>query len=251
MRLTVLGCAGSFPGPDGPASSYLLEVDGYRAVLDLGSGALTPLLRTGHAYDIDAVLLSHLHADHCLDMCSYYVARTYRPEGPAPRIPVYGPPGTCDRLDTAYKHLQPGAMAKVFDFRDWEGTHQIGPLSVTVRRVSHPIEAYALRIEVGGVVFCYSGDSSVDDALVASARDADLFLCEASLLTRWNQPDGIHLTGRQAGEHAERAAVKRLVLTHLPAWTPEDELLAEARAAYPGPTEVARPGATYVVGQDR
>lgn len=252
MLLTVLGCAGSFPGPDGPASSYLLEADGYRVVLDLGSGALSPLMRTGRAYDLDAVLLSHLHADHCLDMCPYYVARTYRPEGPAAPIPVYAPPGAADRLDAAYKHLRPGTMARTFEFRDWvEGTYEVGPLRVTVRRVWHPVEAYAMRIEAGGAVLCYSGDSSVDDALVASASDADLFLCEASLLTRWNQPDGIHLTGRQAGEHASRAAAKRLLLTHLPAWTPEDELLAEARSTYQGPTELARPGATYEIDPHR
>src|SRR3954447_26748340 len=82
MRLTVLGCSGSFPGPDGPASSYLLEAGGFRAVVDMGNGSLSALQRLGHAYDVDAVLLSHLHADHCLDVCGYYVARKYRPEGP-------------------------------------------------------------------------------------------------------------------------------------------------------------------------
>lgn len=248
MRLTVLGCSGSFPGPDGPASSYLLEVDDFRVLLDLGSGALTPLQRTGHAYDIDAVLLSHLHADHCLDMCPYYVARTYGPDGLAPRIPVYAPTGVEARLDAAYRHVERAGMAEVFEFHEWtEGTHGIGPLRVTVRRVWHPIEAYAMRIEYDRAVLCYSGDSSVDGALTESARDADLFVCEASLLTRWNQPDGVHLTGRQAGETAAEAGARRLVLTHVPAWTPADEVLAEAHAAYPGDVELARPGAVYDV----
>lgn len=246
MRLTVLGCSGSFPGPDGAASSYLLEVDGFRAVLDMGNGALTALQRTGHLYDVDAVLLSHLHADHCLDVCGYYVARKYRPEGPAPRIPVYGPAGVRERLDTAYKYPAPAGLAETFDFHEWtEGTHAVGPYRLTVRHVWHPVEAYAMRFEHDGTTFAYSGDSSVDDGLVDVARGADLFLCEASLLTEWNEQDGIHLTGRQAGAHAARAGVRRLVLTHLPPWTPGDRILAEARETYHGEVELARPGAVY------
>lgn len=249
MRLTVLGCSGSFPGPDGPASSYLLEVDGFRAVLDMGNGAVIRLQQEDALYGVDAVLLSHLHADHCLDLCSYYVARKYRPEGPAPRIPVYGPPGVNARMDTAYEYVEPAGMAETFDFREWTdgASYEIGPLRVTVRRVWHAIEAYAMRIEHDGAVLTYSGDSSVDDNLVEAARDADLFLCEASLLTEWKVPDGVHLTGRQAGEHARRAAARRLVLTHLPPWTPKDTVLAEARETYDGEVELARPGAVYEV----
>src|SRR5690606_14164859 len=236
MRLTVLGCSGSFPGPDGPASSYLLEVDGFRVVLDMGNGAVSRLQEEGWLYGVDAVLLSHLHADHCLDLCSYYVARKYHPDGAKPRIPVYGPPGVQARMDSAYKYPEPAGLAETFDFREWRegGSYDVGPLRVTVRHVWHPVEAYAMRVEHGGLVFAYSGDSSVDEALVETARDADLFLCEASLLTRWNVPDGVHLTGRQAGEHATRANVRRLVLTHVPPWTPKEEVLAEARETFAG-----------------
>src|SRR5580698_10882582 len=85
MRLTIIGCSGSFPGPESPASSYLLEAEGFRLVLDLGNGALGVLQRHASLYDIDAVALSHLHADHCLDMCGYWVARRYGPGGPQPR----------------------------------------------------------------------------------------------------------------------------------------------------------------------
>ena len=94
MRLTVIGCAGSFPGPDSPASCYLVEADGFRMLLDLGNGALGVLQRHAGLYDIDAICLSHLHGDHCLDMSSYWVARTYAPGGPKPPVPVYGPAGT-------------------------------------------------------------------------------------------------------------------------------------------------------------
>ena len=97
VRLTIIGCSGSFPGPDSPASCYLMEADGFRLLLDLGNGALGPLQRHTGLYDIDAVCLSHLHADHCLDLTAYWVARTYAPDGAPPRIPVLGPAGTAQR----------------------------------------------------------------------------------------------------------------------------------------------------------
>src|SRR2546425_798448 len=82
MRLTVIGCAGSFPGPDSPASCYLLEAEGFRLLLDLGNGALGVLQRFAGLFSIDAICLSHLHADHCVDLGSYWVARQYTPDGP-------------------------------------------------------------------------------------------------------------------------------------------------------------------------
>jgi ribonuclease BN (tRNA processing enzyme) len=103
MRLTVVGCSGSFPGPASAASCYLVEATGaddrtWRILLDLGSGALGPLQRYTSLYDVDAVLLSHLHPDHCLDLTGLYVALKYRPAGPAPAVPVHGPTGTAQRL---------------------------------------------------------------------------------------------------------------------------------------------------------
>ncbi|MGH3405816.1 MAG: MBL fold metallo-hydrolase, partial [Streptosporangiaceae bacterium] len=89
MQLTIVGCAGSFPGPDSAASCYLIEADGFRLVMDLGSGGLGPLQRYCGLDEVDAVCLSHLHGDHCLDMCGYSVARTYHPDGRRPRLPVY------------------------------------------------------------------------------------------------------------------------------------------------------------------
>ena len=122
MRLTVVGCSGSYPGPDSPASCYLLEADHdgrtWRILLDLGSGALGPLHRYADPLAIDGVFLSHLHADHCLDLCGYHVLRRYHPDGPQPRVPVWGPHGTADRMARAYDlPLDPG-MHDDFDFRE-------------------------------------------------------------------------------------------------------------------------------------
>lgn len=245
MRLTVLGCAGSFPSADSPCSSYLVEADGFRLLIDLGNGAMGPLQRHAGLYDIDAVLLSHLHPDHWIDLCQYLVARKYARHGPVPTLPVYAPAGAADRLATAYG--EPHAADGVFDFRTLrEGSFDLGPLRITACLVNHPVETYGVRVEHGGRSLVYSSDTAESPALVDLATDADSFLCEASFLEgRDNVPD-LHLTGRGAGEHAARAGVGRLLLTHLvPAWGDEAQTLAEARSAYDGPVEVVHSGAVY------
>jgi ribonuclease BN (tRNA processing enzyme) len=165
VKLTVIGCSGSYPGPDSPASCYLLEAehDGrtWRVVLDLGSGALGALQRYVDTLDVDAVLLSHLHADHCLDLCGYYVLRKYHPAGPQPRLPVYGPKGTAARMARAYDLPEDPGMNREFDFRSWAPGEpaRVGPFTVQPIRVEHPVEAYGLRISAGGSLLAYTGDS--------------------------------------------------------------------------------------------
>jgi ribonuclease BN (tRNA processing enzyme) len=247
MKLTVVGCSGSFPGPDSSASCYLLEADGFKLLLDLGNGALGPLARYTSIYEIDAVLVSHLHADHFFDICSLFVARNYHPELNLPRIPVLGPPGLSDRLSGAYGLPAEPGMSDAFDFHLWEdgGIAQVGPFTVTVTNVVHPMGAVAMRVEQDGRALAYSGDSSPCDPLVEIARDSDLFLCEAGWLEGEDNPPGIHLTGKEAAEHAVRAAAKRLVLTHIPPWHDPERALAEAAAVYGDGVEVARPGGTF------
>lgn len=247
MKLTVVGCSGSFPGPSSPASCYLVEAEGFRVLLDLGNGSLGALQRHVPVYDIDAVLLSHLHADHCMDLCSYYVARRYWPSGPLPRIPVYGPAGANARMSRAYDIPPDPGMTDEFDFRDFpSGSFHLGPLRITTDLMAHPVEAYGMRIEHAGKVLTYSGDTGGCESLVRLAKDADLFLCEASFHEGRDDAPDLHLNGREAAEHAVRAGAGRLLLTHIPPWNDPERTLAEA-APFDGPTELARPGATYVV----
>jgi ribonuclease BN (tRNA processing enzyme) len=249
MRLTVIGCSGSYPGPDSPASCYLLEADQdgrtWRILLDLGSGALGALHRYVDPLTIDAVLLSHLHADHCLDLTGYYVMRKYHPSGPQPRIPVWGPVGTADRMARAYDlPLQPG-MNHEFDFRTWDGPARIGPFAVEPVPVVHPVPAYGLRVSVGGAVVAYSGDTGPCPALDRVADGVDLFLAEASFREGDENPEGLHLTGTDCGAISSRAGAKSLVITHVPPWHDAKIALREASELYDGPVELARPGAVY------
>ncbi|MFD9128599.1 MBL fold metallo-hydrolase [Kitasatospora sp. NPDC059571] len=247
MKLTVVGCSGSFPSAESACSSYLVEADGYRAVLDLGNGALGALQKYTGLYDVDAVLLSHLHGDHCIDLCAYWVARNYRTEGcPAP-LPVYGPRGTAGRLARAYDMPEDPGMTEVFDFRELgDRTFDLGPLTITSRRVNHlDTEAYGFRVEHRGRVLAYSGDTGECTELVDLARGADLFLCEAAYTDGKETFASIHLNGREAGEHATAAGVGRLVLTHIPPWTDAERNRADAAKTFTGPVELARPGAVY------
>lgn len=248
MRVTVVGCAGSFPGPDSPASCYLLEAEGFRLVMDFGNGALGALQRHVELFGVDAICLSHLHADHCVDLGAYWVARQYAPDGARPPIPVYGPPGTAERV----AGFGGEGLAKVrarFGFRDLApGSVEIGPFRVTADHVNHPVETFGFRVEQAGWSMAYSGDTGECDALVGLARDADLLLCEASFLDGPDLPPDLHLTARQAAVHAARAGVGHLVLTHLVPWNDRERTLAEATGAYRGPLSLAAPG--HVLGPD-
>lgn len=247
MQLTVLGCAGTFPGPDSPCSSYLVEQAGFRLVIDMGAGSLGQLQKHIGLLDVDAIYISHLHADHCIDLVAYSYARRYHPDGVPAQLPVYGPEGTCSRICGAFENPPQGGLLDVFDFHEVPvGTMNIGPFEVTSALTNHPVECHALRIAAGGRSMTYSADTGQSDALVELARDTDLFVCEAS----WedgDRPFGVHLSGREAGEHATRARARRLLLTHLVAWSDADAILAEAKASYDGELAVARSGATYEI----
>lgn len=248
MRLTVLGCAGSFPGPESACSAYLVEAEGFRLLVDFGTGSMSALQRYAGMHAINAILITHLHCDHVLDACSYVVVRRYSPQGPYPPLPVYAPAGAPERIASAYS-LNEGPVDDVYTFYGLQpGTFPIGPFQVTVDRVNHPVETYGVRLEHGGRVLAYSSDTAPCDALLRLAQDADLFLCEASYLDGADNPPDLHLTGREAGEVATKAGVGRLLLTHLvTAWGSEAATYDAAAAAFAGPVEVTRAGARYDV----
>ena len=252
IRLTVVGCSGSYPGPDSAASCYLVQArcaeDPERIwtlVLDMGNGALGQLQRYVDPLKIDAVLISHLHADHCVDMTSYYVLRKYHPSGQLPRIPVYGPKGTNKRLAKAYDLPRKPGMREEFIFRVYNEPFRIGPFEVKPYEVDHPVPAYGMRITAHDKVLAYSGDTGPIPALLDLAADADLFLCEASFRHGDPNPPSLHLTGHEAGEYAGKAGAKRLAVTHIPPWHDGDAIFAEAVDAYPGTAERAAPGQVY------
>lgn len=243
MRLTVLGCAGSFPSATSPASSYLLEQDGHRVVLDLGNGSLSALQRHVDLVwprALDALVLSHCHVDHCVDAASLYVQRHYAPERTSQLLTVLGPSDTRERLASIYGMHDPRMLESEFAFASLSDPHEIGPFTITTCRAAHPVEAYSIRVEAGGSSVVYSGDTGPHESLTHLARGADIALFEASFVGRDNPPD-LHMSGADAGRIAREAEVRHLVLTHLVAWNDPHRVLAEARSEFDGPITLAAP----------
>ncbi len=247
MRITVLGCAGTFPSRESGCSSYLVEHDGFRLLVDYGNGAMGAMQRHIGIFDADAVLLSHLHADHCVDLVACSYARRYHPE-PPPRLLVHGPTGTAERLCQIFDTWPPDGLHDVYDFRTTgPGRTAIGPFDVELTRTAHPIECYAIRLTAGGRSVTYSADTGPSVDVAKAAAGSDVFLCEATWLEESERPPNLHLSAREAGEHAARAGVGRLVLIHTTAYLDQDRYVTEASVAYDGPLERALPHVTYDV----
>ncbi|MDQ1709289.1 MAG: hypothetical protein QOG49_674 [Frankiaceae bacterium] len=254
MKVTVLGCAGSFPNAASACSSYLVEHDGFALLLDMGNGALGALQRYAGLLAPDAVFLSHLHADHVVDLVAYSYARRFHPDGPPPALTIHGPNGTSDRLHEiagSEGRANRGAAAfdGVYDFAapTTSGTTAIGPFEVTLAPAAHPVETYSIRLAAGDRTVVYSGDSGPTDQLVANALGADLFLCEATWADGGSHPPGLHMTAHEAGEHAQRAMARRLWLVHTTPYTTPETQLEHARAAYDGEVAIPGAGTTYTV----
>jgi ribonuclease BN (tRNA processing enzyme) len=162
---------------------------------------------------------------------------------------VYGPPGTARRLARAQGVDGDEEMTGAFDFGTLEpGTREIGPFQVTLAHMNHPVETFGFRVEAGGRALAYSADTGESAGLVDLARDADLLLCEASFLAAPDLPEGLHLTARQAAEHAARAGAGRLILTHLVPWNDRQRTLEEAAPHFPGPLSLATSGLVADLG---
>ena len=252
MKLTVLGCSGSVPGPDSPASGYLVEAEGYRLVLDMGHGAFGALQRYVRPSDVDAVVISHLHADHCIDLTAYIVALRYGGDGygcrgPEGRIPLIGMHGTRGRVEAAYDPFaRKLSLHQIFTFAT-PTPGELGPFTLSYAVMNHPTLTHAIRIQHGDRSLVYSGDTGESAELVALAEGADVLLCEASVGPDEELAPDLHMTGRMAGEHADEAGVGKLIVTHVPPWNSPQVAADEAATAFRGAIEIARPGAEYSI----
>lgn len=256
MKLTILGCSGSGPGPDSPASGYLVESGDSRLVLDLGNGTFGALQRFIDPFALDGLALSHLHADHCADFAALTVLRRYHPDPPVDtaqqRLPVFAPSDAPIRLAALYAADEPeraeADLSDVFDFAALDdGPARVGRIKLSAVPVEHVCPAWGLRVESEGRVLAYTGDTGPCTALAELAGGADMLLAEASWPDSPNAPDGVHLSGRQAAEVAAAAGVGRLLLTHVQPWSDRDLILREAREHFDGPVELAEPGAQHEV----
>lgn len=250
MRVTVVGCSGSFAGPGSAASCYLVEHEQagrtWRLVLDLGSGALGSLQRHTDPTAVDAYCISHLHPDHVVDLCGLFVMHHYDPRTAHPELlPVHGPAALAQQMDCVYGSPSGETLTDAFAYHPVSDGHrtQVGPFTIAWARVNHPGEAYGIRVEAGGQVVAYTGDTDDSPALDALLAGADLVLADSAYVEGRDTVEGIHLSGRRAARAALRAGgVGEIVLTHIPPWNDPEVSLAEARQVWDGPLRAAHPG---------
>jgi ribonuclease BN (tRNA processing enzyme) len=275
MQLTILGNAAGAPGPDGACPGYLVRTETTTVLLDCGPGVVGKLVAQQPVHALTGVVLSHLHLDHIHDLPVLFLKRwmeravaSRRLGGPhalaeAPDLPVYLPPGGATYVESmlAAQGIRRGAegvttMLSGVELREYDpnGSLTIGELAFSfVGPTRHfPGECYAMRIaDPQGALLAYSGDTAPDDLIVEMARNADCFLCEATLTGADGTSDqtGRHLTAREAGHYAATAGAHALVLTHVlvydDAWYAEME--QAARESFAGPVSVAHLGQTFPV----
>ena len=252
MKLTILGCSGSIPGPDSPASGYLVESGDSRIVLDLGNGTLGALQRFADPLALDAVLLSHLHPDHCADTAALTVLRRYHPNAPSTRLPLLAPQEAPTRLAALYAPNEAERtetdLADIYEFTPLpEEPIRIGAFEIQAMPVLHVCPSWGFRVSAGGRVLAYTGDTGPCDGVTELARDADVLLSEASWPDFDGAPPDVHLSGRQAAEAAAEAGARRLLLTHVQPWVDRQAVLDEARASFDGAVELVEAGRSYDV----
>ncbi len=264
MELTVLGKSPSWQDVDGACSGYLVREGDTTLLMDCGNGVFGKLRRFTDYLDVDAVAISHLHADHTLDLIPYAYGLVYAPRQQP--VPVHVWPGTETPARPAL-HVPPGGRAtfrrlggtwgdeglveRAFDLREYDPaeTITVGPLRLRFQRVPHWVPTFAVEItstaSAGRIV--YGADCSPNDALVAFARDADLLLLESTLPRPERNGVRGHLTPQEAGEHARAAGARRLVITHVSDELGEAWAREAAAAAFGAPVDVAAEGRTYAV----
>jgi ribonuclease BN (tRNA processing enzyme) len=240
MRLRVLGGAGVWPAGGQACGGYLVEHDGFRLLVDPGYASVARLLERLPADRVDAVLVSHGHPDHCADLNPLLRARVLRDDPPAP-LPVYALPGA---LDVVLALDRPGLLSSGYvshEITPGRG-FDIGPFRAEPRTLPHSVPNVGVRLSVGTAAIVYTGDCGPDPDLVELARGADLLLAEATFVdTVPDDERGLLSSARLAGRQAARAAVGRLVLTHLQPGTDPAAARAAAAAGYAGPIDVGAP----------
>ena len=255
--LTILGSSCAIPRPGRACSSYLIEDRGRRTVLDFGTGAFANLRLHLRADMVDAIVISHLHTDHFLDLIPLRYALRYGERARRGRVEVYLPPGGIAMLESVGAALSRESgdfFHDVYELHEYDvrTTLWLGEAGIRFALTTHYIAAYAMRYESESGSLVYSADTAYDERVATLARRADLFLCEATLGAHGREVDGVHghISAEEAGRLAEAAEVKRLLLTHYGADSDPRELERAARISYPGDVRVVDDHQQIAIGAD-
>jgi ribonuclease BN (tRNA processing enzyme) len=250
FEVVVLGSAGTYPGPGRLCSGYLFRTPSTNVVVDMGYGSTSNLFRLIPPEAIDAVILSHAHADHCVDLVGTYYALRFHADGEQ-EIDVYAPPGTGEFISSLVPSDSTPGVLDICRFHDvGHGDRlEIGDLVLDLYESVHVVPTVSVRVTDGTAVATYSGDSAGGGRLVEAARGADLFICEASWVgSSDDYDDGVHLTATGAGEVARDADVETLLLTHIWPANDRDRTRDEAHDAFGRDVDLAEDGDIWTVG---
>jgi ribonuclease BN (tRNA processing enzyme) len=249
FKVTVLGSSGGYAGAGKACSGYLLECGERTLVLDLGPGALSNLLKYLDPGSLGGLALSHLHYDHYMDIYGLLTARRFWPRSLDP-LPLLAPPGAAEHIGMViYEESRPVFMETLEITELDPGVElQFAGFEVRASAVNHIDNSFAFRVSAEGRSVCYSGDTDRSDALLELAAGADLFICESTFTSELPVKMPGHLSGREAGQIAEEAGVRALMLTHL--WPTLDgtQAVEDAGAEYDGNVDLAIEGLTLYVG---
>jgi ribonuclease BN (tRNA processing enzyme) len=242
------------PRPGEASSCYLIRAGEAAVLFDLGSGAFAKLQLAIDYRQIDAVVISHMHADHFFDVVPFRYALKYGHLPFEQRLALWLPPGGRQSLDALRRAVSTDAAEDFFDtvfvVREYDPGETLGVrgLSMRFRRTRHYIDAYAIRAEGGGSSITYSADTAPCDGVVELARASSLFLCETALAVGVEDPaDRGHSSAEEAGTMAQLAGAARLVLTHYPATVSPESLVHAAQRRFSGPVDAAYDGFSVTV----
>jgi ribonuclease BN (tRNA processing enzyme) len=238
MSLLVAGCDGSWTGPGGAGSGYVVSAGGTRILVDAGPGSFANLQRRLDPAHLDAVVISHHHPDHWTDLYPLITHRRFTVDGPP--VPVFAPADLAEHAD-----LTGAPEVEWRPVTDGE-TVVVGSVTCRFHRTDHTFETLAVRMESGGRALGYSADSGPGWSLSELGSDLDLALCEATYTAEF-EGTAQHMSGRQAGAQARAAGAGRLVVTHRWPTIPAAALAAEAARAFGKPVEQATIGGEFVL----
>ncbi len=238
MKVTIIGCYGGYPNPNGASSCYLLETEKVKVLLDVGSGALSKLPLHMEMKDLDGVVVSHFHGDHYADLeCLKYNCLVETQIGKRKKpLFAYLP----DYLGNTEDFSMPPYVDS-FGYNE-NCVLNIGDLKVSFSLNVHPIKSFAIKVQSQNSTLVYSGDTGHYDGLVDFCKDADLLICECSLYQKQSGIIEGHLSSVEAGKLAKNANVKELILTHLPHYGNHEDLIMEAKTAYENKISLAKSG---------
>jgi ribonuclease BN (tRNA processing enzyme) len=240
VRLTVLGSSASYPGPGQACSGHLVQAGDVTIMADCGNGTLANLAKVIDPLTLDAVFITHAHADHFLDLYALQALLRYAPTGPAAPVALYLPEGLFERMGCILSERGRSDMAEAFVPHELSSgvPVSIGEVQVTPLAMVHEGPTFALVFEDGEKRLCYTSDTALSEDVVHAAHQVDVLVTEATL------PEGYgglapHMTAAEAGLVAQRASVKKLVLSHLWPTTSREDILEQASSAFEGEIIVA------------